>query len=491
MFSHLRDQINKDPLFHTLAKKLGFEPTINFPNPLDAPAFLKALFATELEQEVIVARELGVTSHGTIEKRKWRKYEELTTDNRSVVTRAFRAIEASGRFILLAFDNADQLALDYQLEIFLFAQHLAADTGSNIVVALREEKFYLASQHGAFNAFHTHAFHIPSPSLRLLLSLRLNYAIEHLDKILPDSDRRAEAHDYLDAIRRGGVGTADDPGSSNVVRLLERICQGNMRRALLIFRGFLQSGNTYVDKIIGVYRDNISQKGVPYYVPFHEFVKSVMLGERRFYRESQSEIVNLFAISGHSPNSHFTSLRILTFLLHGSERGSSFGKGFVEVEEILQVFSGVFPDSIDCEAHLRRLLKAGLVEPDTGVSDDLSRCTAVRAAAPGEYYFSFLVRAFAYLDLVFMDTPIADSAVFTRLRELFDRRDKEGRFERVDLLLRYLSEEESREYRSYVGLSKIAAWSEPTMPGVIAQIEKEKGIIEASFARAAARDRPH
>src|SRR5260221_13322662 len=93
-----------------------------------------------------------------------------------------------------------------------------------------------------------------------------------------------------------------------------------------------------------------------------------------------------------------------------------------------------------------------LIESDTGVTaipsgSVLEHCQAVRATPSGEYYLTFLVRAFAYLDLVWVDTPLSDTAIVTALRELVPARDKTGRFQRVDTFLAYLHSEEEREFR--------------------------------------------
>src|SRR5207253_1447943 len=99
----------------------------------------------------------------------------------------------------------------------------------------------------------------------------------------------------------------------------------------------------------------------------------------------------------------------------------------------------------ESKTHLERLLKANLIEGDTGVASDIDRSRALRATPAGEYYLTFLMREFAYLDLVWIDTPVCDLAVLSRLRDLKDSKEYEGRFERVDLFLEYLDGEEERE----------------------------------------------
>jgi hypothetical protein len=484
VYNSLRKQLTNDERFVEICR----QEVPSLPagaSPLHSPAMLKWLFQTDLNDIEALAREVGVTDPAEIGRRKLQRLEEASRDDREIVRRAFLLLHACNRFILLALDNADQLGQDYQLQIFLFAEHLASEIEVNVITALREEKYYLASQQGAFNAFQNQIFHISSPRLSDLLSLRLAYARDHLKELLPDSSpqQRQDANYFLEAIRTGGVGAFGRPGSSNVVRLLERLTMGNMRSALSMFRTFISSGNTKIDKILDIYSGNKSRR-VPYHVPFHEFTKSVMLGDHRYYSEAHSSVVNVFALSGYGPGSHFTALRILTYLMLASNRTSvNFERGFVEQGELLDAFAVLPSGTQEARAQLQRLLKANLIEGDTGVASDLDRCRALRATAAGEYYLTFLVRAFAYLDLVFIDTPICDSAVMTRLRELRDGRDAAARFERVDLFLDYLAKEEIREHETQPALESVAAFQGLLIPIIADQIAKEKQVIAAKFQR--------
>lgn len=483
VFQSLRAQLNADPTFqelcHAAVPELRPEQL-----PLHAASMLKWLFDTDLRELEELAAEVGVTDATEIGNRKFARLAELTRNNREVVRRAFCLLHSNERFILLALDNADQLDIAYQLEIFLFAENIASDLEVNVIAALREEKYYLASQQGAFNAFQNQIFHISSPRLSDLLSLRLRYTRDHLRSLMPNASGSEldDVGDFLEAVRIGGVGEFGRPGSSNVVRLLERVSMGDMRSALRMFRTFVSSGNTRIDKILKISRENRSARH-PYHVPFHEFTKSVMLGDHRYYSEKHSSVLNLFSLSGYAPGSHFTSLRILTYLMLASNRTSAqFERGYVEVGEILDAFATIPSGAQEARPHLQRLLKALLIEADTGVAD-LDRCRALRATPSGEYYMTFLVKAFAYVDLVWIDTPICDLAVMTRLRELRDARDRQARFERVDAFLGYLKGEEERERATQMSLESIPAFQRWLMPPIIEQIEIEKDVIAENFAR--------
>ena len=487
VFAGLRRQLDKSPTFIALSEKeFGYKSATTVSPPLSSIGALLKLFELEMAQEAENARAVGITNPKSVANSKLRLVERVKQDDHEVVVRAFRALEASGRFVLLAFDNADQLQLEYQLQIFLLAQNIAFETGANIIVALREEKYYLASQQGAFSAYHTSKFHIPSPKLRELLFLRLRYALRHLDTLLADHsvDIRRDVADFLDAILRGGVGVL---GNQNVVRLLERTCHGNMRSALKMFQLFLQSGNTDVEKILDIYRRNkLAQRGTDFYhVPFHEFTKSVMLGEYRYFQETNGELIaNVFGISGRAPDSHFTALRLLRYLMGARDRPSSQGRGYVDITEYYATISSVFGDIADTVHHVKKLLKSGLIESNTGVSDTGSdRYRAIRVLPAGEYYLNYLSRAFAYLDLCWVDTPISDTGVHTQLLALLDRKDKDARFTRVDIYMNYLSAEEAREFRDFPGIAAIQSWREPLMPEIREQIEREKIVISQNFAK--------
>ena len=62
-----------------------------------------------------------------------------------------------------------------------------------------------------------------------------------------------------------------------------------MRDALKMFNIFMTSGVTDVGKMLAIYRASDS-----YFVSFHEFVKSIMLEERRYYKDAASPIMNVF-----------------------------------------------------------------------------------------------------------------------------------------------------------------------------------------------------
>ena len=94
----------------------------------------------------------------------------------------------------------------------------------------------------------------------------------------------------------------------------------------------MTSGATDVDKMLAIYR----KSGV-YNVAFHEFVKSIMLGERRYYKDQASSVLNIFDCGVERNASHFTSLRILRILLLRRGESNREGQGFVDIIQLLSL----------------------------------------------------------------------------------------------------------------------------------------------------------
>jgi hypothetical protein len=216
----------------------------------------------------------------------------------------------------------------------LLAQRITREAGCVTIVALREESYYTTSIQKTFTAYSIRKFHIASPPFRVLIRNRIRFAInvlqrsyEEMQVILPSGielDRSAIA-DFLHILQASIFQENRD-----LVLFIESICFGNMRFALQLFTLFITSGATDVDKMLRIYRREGS-----YYVAYHEFVKSIMLGERRYYKEEQSPIMNVFDCGTERNSSHFTALRIIEFLSQRRRENTPEGQGYMGVDHIL------------------------------------------------------------------------------------------------------------------------------------------------------------
>lgn len=363
--------------------------------------------------------------------------------------------------VVLFFDNVDQLSPNYQAQIFLLAQRVTDLVKSITIIALREESYYTASVQKVFTAYINRKFHIASPPFRKMIGQRIKYAVNIID------ERNIEASKFSDITELQHKQNISDflkivehsifEKNKNIARFIDHLCFGNMRNALQMFSTFLVSGATDVEKMIRIYRRDGN-----YYVAFHEFLRSIMLGERYYYKEAFSVVLNVFECGQERNSSHFTSLRILSILdIHRNESAKE-GEGFYEINKVLALFEDVFNNKEDFLKSLNRLVNRQLVETNTKIFENISGSTHIRITSAGWYYFHHLITSFAYLDLVFQDTPIDDKrmvealvASMNKVNNLSDpEEDKiarmDERFYRVGVFLNYLEEEELNERKKFL-----------------------------------------
>lgn len=389
-------------------------------------------------------------------------FREDGTTVRAMLTR----LRARGRRAVLVLDNTDQLGEEFQETVFLLAQRLSVELEAFTIVALREEKFFAAYRRGVFDAFGDRRFHIGSPDLGNVISRRLFYG---LDK-LRDEESSAfvaalsthEREQVEKLIRSFIQSTTKD--NTNIVRMLSCISNGDMRHALAMFRAFVSSGNTDVDKILRV----ISDSG-GYTVPFHEFAKSAILDLRRYYRGSLSYVVNLFQRSAARSASHLTACRILARLDSASGSASKHGEGFVDTSQLLTEFRQSFGVAEDFVQKAGELLRHDLLESEPPKAQDIEATDALRVCAAGAYYWRYLVRSFAYVDLVYVDTPIAEKELARELGRLSPDTLLTTRFSRVEKFLSYLRSVEDAELEATI------ARDGPFRASLVADIQAQIG----------------
>lgn len=448
-----------------------------------------------IHRTILAAEQLDEVEY---QRRLSRYIEQWTADENNYVKKLIGLLRKRGKAVVICIDNVDQLSPDFQNSIFLLSQRIADELKSLVIVALREETFYTATIQRTFTAYTNQKYHISSPDFKRLINQRINYARELLS--LDDQTVRL-------VLRSGGefdkqqvsnfLGIMEQSlmaHNKNIARFIECISSGNMRVALDLFTRFLYSGSTDVDKML-----NIFERSGRYYVPFHEFAKSVILGDRKYYRESEglNEVMNVFDCGLERNSSHFTGLRILSMLLNYRNVNSAEGRGYVRISTVLEAFLIIFDNEEDFFRTADRLLRKNLIEVDTRVTDTIQKAVHIRITAAGWYYLSYLSNSFSYLDLIYVDTPLNDDTTFNLLVRLTrdvdnifedekSRRQKlELRFERVRSFLLYLSKEEKIEREEYKleSLGNVLGKEimEPIIRNCEAEIESIKKRLHSLF----------
>ena len=375
---------------------------------------MRELFADQI-QEAKLTRLHGIPE----DSQEWNSaVGELVSDlyqADEVFTRcALRRLRRRGLRPVVVLDNTDQLGEEFQERVFLFAQKLADDYAALCIVALREEKYFAAFRRGRFDAFGDRRFRVGSPELSKVIGRRIQLGQSKFDELREagGSDLKESDFEEIDRFLRA-LRNSTYRRDSKVVRMLACVSNGDMRHALDMFREFVSSGNTNVRKILDIVRETGG-----YSVPFHEFAKSAILASRRYFHGSVSHIVNVFVRSETAQASHLTASRILGRLASAEGVASRHGEGYVSTKKLLREYRQSFGPADDFVQWSGELLRRGLVESEPPKVEDVRHTEALRISAAGMYYWRYLIRSFAYIDLVFVDTPISDNALARSLGRL-------------------------------------------------------------------------
>ena len=116
-----------------------------------------------------------------------------------------------------------------------------------------------------------------------------------------------------------------------------------------------------------------------------------------------------------------------------------------------------------------------LAESEPPRADGIHKAEALRITASGAYYWKYLARAFAYMDLVIVDTPMAERDLAHQLARLADEGDMRMRFKRVRLFMNYLTNKENEELLE--AARRTGPYQDSLMTQIAEQIEEEIKVI--------------
>lgn len=402
------------------------------------------------------------------------KLVELASNNKEFCKASIRYCVQIGKLPVVIFDNVDQLGVNAQIEIFTQAQHLAREYGCISLVVLREETYSTAQMKKQLTAYNIQAYHLSSPQFRKLVKSRIDTAIktaeaEQREKMLTGGGYKTQQ--VIDFFRLLNQSVFER--NRNIVKLVEAVSYGNARLALDFLNSFMISGATNMQKILDIF--NLYGD---YTIPFHEFSKSVILGDYCFYKESRSRIFNIFNVSTARNASHFTALRILNYLSK-SKHSNQDSDGFVSLHVLLTNIIDIFDNEEDCMLSITRLicLNDQLAELDSRQTETVEGASSIRITSAGMYYLHFFVNSFQYLDLIWHDIPFNNSQIARLLSNQMHSTDMQDRFWRTEKFLEYLTIEENNELAQTTlpyGDSQLLG---PFMPYINQRYNEEKTLI--------------
>lgn len=438
------------------------------------------------------------------EKEKAFGADNLRPTRRSIL-RLFTMMKYFGKNVALVLDNADQhshVSPEYQERVFEYAQNIAAELRTITILNLREESYFRATQSGVLDAYPILKYHISSPDFGSLIRKRIKYVLDLLEENAQETNEIRSSHlknsdtEYLKLFFRCLYYSLREERrqGKEILRFINDISGGNMRQALTYFNIYMTSGNTDIDEMYAIERraNEDSYPDIHYQIPLHHIVKSIVIGDHRYYGSERSFIMNLFQINPEYTTSHFIHLKILEYLNKRRNYSIRREKGFVGINDILIEAELGGESQLAISDSLRRMATNGLVEFENQDKNGYDRASFVKITQMGRYYLEKLVSNFTYLDLVFGDTPICDKKTVRELRMSLVNDDSGNkleriskRFERTEIFISYLKEREEKDFENNVLMTGSNLTNQKFMDRIRDEYEPQKTYILRSIQKVA------
>jgi hypothetical protein len=379
--------------------------------------------------------------------------ESFEKDSIPHLIRLLSSVQGSyGRRVFLIFDNADQFSDQVQNDVFMLAHRIAQEVGCTLVVSLREESYWKNKNFGALSAFHSMNFYVEAPNITQVIAKRFKYASELL----------SEMDDYV--VPSTGLGVTQEEGSAifesvrntvlndkRFMDFLQELSPGEVRRPLGQLARFLFSGHTNVDSVLRGLRTRRPLK-----IGFHEFVKSVALGDAEQFREDKSDLVNLFALTGTSDASNANRLAILGCIYSFRKEKGEAGLGYIPMGQVVDICAdhGIARDTT--REVMQFFNSRRVLEVDQQTREGVLLSRYIRTTRAFDYYIGILARQFTYVDLVIPGTAIPQSEYYNMLERISSQIYAVGpmrlsrlerirlRLERAQLFSRFLRDEATK-----------------------------------------------
>jgi hypothetical protein len=362
--------------------------------------------------------------------------------------------------LVIIIDNADQFGDTIQEKLFVFSHSLTKSTLCGTLISLREGYFRKWQHSPPFDAYESNIYHITAPKYSEILRKRIEFAIAEVKKnqisysIEVRSGKETKlSPSYIEYFLKGLQESIIIIENSALLDFINQTTFPNIREGLKVFKVFLNSGHTKVSEYIEREKKRNDQGAPRHIIPLHEFIKSIALQNRHYYRTDVSIVYNIFSPPLNSAD-HFIKLYLLYELgeiLDSIAYTEKYLKSTIIIEKLTSL--GYRINIIN--SALASLIKASLVDTDEQLSDvewtELPEVFNIAITAKGFYYLNDLVYRFHYHDLVAQDTPIYDYNVYEKMQHSFPVSSHEGnrnlelRKEFVRIFIDYLSRMDSKQ----------------------------------------------
>lgn len=299
---------------------------------------------------------------------------------------------------VIVIDNVD-LYEDDKLETTVFSEAISISKKNkcNILVSIRDTTYIRHRNDSIFNAYELKRFWIEAPSFKEILSKRLNYAKKVLEGVsaeieLPNGAllQVGDLSIFFNIVQKSLLNEKNG-------QLLEYLSDRNPRKGISYVQNFLSSAHIQANKAI----QNYVQGEASFIFPYHEVFKGCMLSQWKYYKEKNSDAINVYDSGFASKNLQLLRLQLLNLLYQYSKTENSTE---VDSEVILEYISmfGVSKDKV--RDLISNLIKNQLIFSN---NEQLNN-PLYSLSLTGGYYLKILCNKMVYIESVLFDTNILD-----------------------------------------------------------------------------------
>jgi len=381
--------------------------------------FLKRLYADELA-EVSRGRAALFPPESMqfleIVADEMRKLQQDTT--KTLTNLISLLYEKEGRLLVLVLDNCDKRTRDDQLLMFEVAAWIKSTFRCLIFLPLRDTTYDLYSDKPPLDTVVKDlVFRIEAPLLEKVLSARMSFLLRSVKSnqesfkfstsngIIMKCDRN-EVVNFMKCV----VTTLFQ--DRNFKPIIKGLAGRNIRRGLEIVLDFCKSGHISADQILKMRLSNGE-----YRLPPHLVYRVLMKGNRRYFSDEKSKLINLFhSYPMDDLPDPFVRLDILAWLRDKfGVKGPNNTKGYHKVESVVQAMQGIGHKRDRVLSEINALIEAELVMPEA-LTDSAELSDLVVITASGFTHLD-IIRSVEYLSTVSEDTHFRDSDVAKKIAD--------------------------------------------------------------------------
>ncbi|MDH6465811.1 hypothetical protein M2302_006013 [Micromonospora sp. A200] len=436
---------------------------------IEEGAFIRDVYKTELARFAKgVFGPLAQSDPAQFQMREIERLQQLAGRTDEHLKASFDYLKTrKRRSPVIVLDNIDQRPPEFQDEIFLIAQSLADGWPGTVFVTLRPSTLYESKTKGSLAAYQLRVFTISPARVDRVILKRLEWAYEQLTESQESGAfatrftiNASAMQAYLDVLIKAFTEDRE------LNEILDNLSGGNVRTALEFLTTFIGSGYVSTSRVL-----EVAGRGSIYTVPTHEFIRAIVFGDYDYFYPSASKICNVFDISTDDGREHFLMCLVLA---HIERAGVAAGRsGYIDVANVYRYAQELGFTQEQTGSQLVRAKDWNLIHAPEGRNME----GPFRITTVGSYMHKSMVKRFAYVDAMIVDTPITDIAFRRLITNIFPVRE---RIDRAEKFRSYLDQQWLKLGSSDSG----TAFDWPTASGQLrADLELAKEKAERAVSR--------